>query len=47
MEVFWEHTFLGCREVLGMLIYGSLKVFLGGFINDLKMEILGYLKAIK
>ena len=30
-----------------MFYYGSLKVFLGGFNNVLRMEILGYVMVIK
>ena len=35
------------QEVLRMFYYGYLKVFLGGFINFLKTEIIDYLKVIK
>lgn len=41
-----ECKFFGSREVLRTLYYGSLKVFMGGFINVLRTEIIGYLKVI-
>jgi hypothetical protein len=30
-----------------MFYSGSLKVYLGGFINTMRMEIIGYLKVMK
>jgi hypothetical protein len=40
MDLFWESTCLGCRKVVRTFSYGSLKMFLGSFINDLRKEIL-------